>query len=154
MIGGGGPASSAVAVGFRGDGVQTHDATADFGGAGGGRGAEAGVGAPDGIAMTTDATFVESLTSTGGSSGIYEGGDGYTGGGSGSICGGGGGSYVSRFITEVESYAGGDLAYPYVQLQTLRSQQESPPKFNIYVWLTTYNLLRITGGHGALMFSA
>lgn len=154
LVGGGGPASSAVAVGFRGDGVQTHDATAAFGGAGGGRGASAGVGAPDGSSMTTGATFVESLTSTGGTTGTYEGGDGYTGGGSGSICGGGGGSYVSRFITEVESYAGGDLAYPYASLQTLRSISTPNPKFNIYVWLTTYNLLRITGGHGALMFSA
>jgi hypothetical protein len=27
------------------------------------------------------------------------------------------------------------------------------PAFNIYVWLTTYNMLRIKNGRGALMFS-
>jgi hypothetical protein len=154
LIGGGGPAASAVVIGFRGDGAQTHDATAAFGGAGGGRGSAAGVGAPDGIPMTTDQAFVLSLTSTGGATGLYKGGDGYTGGGSGSLCGGGGGSYVSRFITEVESYAGGDLAYPYAWIQTLKAVEEERPNFNIYIWLTTYNLLRITGGRAALMFSA
>jgi hypothetical protein len=154
LVGGGGPAASAVAVGFRGDGVQTHDATPAFGGAGGGRGSAAGVGAPDGTTMSTDSAFVLSLTSTGGTTGLYEGGDGYTGGGSGATCGGGGGSYVSRFITEVETYAGGDLAYPYAQIQTLGSVEQERSKFNIYIWLTTYNLLRITGGRAALMFSA
>jgi hypothetical protein len=155
----GGAAGSAVAIGERGvDGVVTHAATADAagGGAGGGRLTAAGVGAPDGIQMPTTTPFVLSHQKTGGTTLGVAGGDGYYGGGSGTAAGGGGGSYVSRYISEVDS--GRVTALPlegdaYVRLTPLRAVYNRPPSFNIYIWLTTYNLLRITAGRAGLMFA-
>jgi hypothetical protein len=157
----GGRAATAVAVGFRGDGVQTHAASAPafpaYGGAGGGRLAAAGVGLPDGTAAPINPTtaWVSAGTSVGGI-GVVAGGDGYTGGGSGSIGGGGGGSYVSRYITQVESIEVpvGDPTEAGASFVPLLRKIQPAPAFNIYVWLTTYNMLRITNGRGALMFSA
>jgi hypothetical protein len=158
----GGRAATAVAIGFRGDGIQTHEASApaipEYGGAGGGRLAAAGVGLPDGAAAATNPTaaWVSAGTSVGGVSLIMEGGDGYTGGGSGTVGGGGGGSYVSRYITQVESIevpVGSPTTAGATIVPLVRKLQPAPA-FNIYVWLTTYNMLRITNGRGALMFSA
>jgi hypothetical protein len=157
----GGRAATAVAIGFRGDGVQTHEASAptppDYGGAGGGRLAEAGVGLLDGTAapINPTAAWVSSGISVGGSVNTHHGGDGYTGGGSGSIGGGGGGSYVSRYISEVESIevSEGDPTEAGATIVPLVRKIQPAPAFNIYVWLTTYNMLRIKNGRGALMFS-
>jgi hypothetical protein len=155
----GGAASSATDIGFRGDDQQTHASTVQYGGAGGGIGPAFGVGQPDGIQMLTTTLFVESLTATGGTTGTYAGGDGYTGGGSGSDAGGGGGSYVSAYISDVYTIPGD----PTLRLQGIRATvtpcRQNPSAtgrrtFNIYAWLTTYNILRITRGRGALMFSA
>ena len=70
--------------------------------------------------------------------------------------GGGGGSYVSRWISEVDSAtiaANEPATEATVTLTPLRIKRKPSPAFNIYVWLTTYNMLRITNGRGALMFS-
>lgn len=152
----GGNAASAVAIGFRGDGAQTHASSGTWGGAGGGRLSEAGVGAPDGNTMPLFASFVTGDNTTGGTTLFYAGGDGYTGGGSGILGGGGGGSYVSTWISSVESLPGVDGPTDpesRVTLTPLRRVVAPPPTFDIYIWLTTYNMLRITGGRGALMFT-
>ena len=99
---------------------------------------------------TTDA-FVLSHQKTGGGT---KGGDGYYGGGSGNLAGGGGGSYVSRWITEVSSTLATEELPVTATITPLRIIRTDPPKFILYSWLTTYNLLRITGGRGVLMFSA
>jgi hypothetical protein len=105
--------------------------------------------------MPTTAAFALSHAQTGGTTAAARGGDGYTGGGSGLAAGGGGGSYVSRLITGVESIGSLPTAGDsWVRLTPLRRVTQPPPAFNIYVWLTTYNILRITSGRGALLFSA
>ena len=178
----GGSAASAVEIGYRGDRnpttlqfVQSHEATADgfWGGAGGGLFEQKGVGkgglgpAGDGTMMTTDHSFVFSDQRTGGADLPYtRGGDGWTGGGSGTRAGGGGGSYVSRYITQVMSQSGDDREFSEIEnpdedpafeaqivITPLRRVNKPNPDFNIYVWLTRYNMLRISGGRGALMFS-
>jgi hypothetical protein len=106
--------------------------------------------------MPTTTPFVLSHQKTGGTTLGVAGGDGYYGGGSGTAAGGGGGSYVSRYISEVDS--GRVTALPlegdaYVRLTPLRAVYNRPPSFNIYIWLTTYNLLRITAGRAGLMFA-
>jgi hypothetical protein len=149
----GGAASSATDIGFRGDDQQTHAATPVYGGAGG-----AGVvGQPDGTQMVTAAAFVEMLTATGGTTNTYAGGDGYTGGGSGSESGGGGGSYVSSYVSDLYSIPGDKTLRPQgnrVAVTPFRRNTSGRRNFDIYAWLTTYNILRITRGRGALMFSA
>lgn len=166
----GGRGSSATEIGVRGDGIQTHIDSGEipplYGGAGGGRGAEAGVGQPDGTSMPVPPShaFVTGGASTGGKTHTYVGGDGYTGGGSGEAmgtlpgAGGGGGSYASVYVTELSSRAG--LAEDYnhdanATVTPMRSldSMSTTYNFNIYAWLTTYNVLRITNGHGALLFS-
>lgn len=156
----GGTAATAVAIGRRGDGQQTHEASlnGDYGGAGGGRLAAAGVGAPDGAAapVPITAAWVAAGTSVGGATAAAAGGDGYTGGGSGALGGGGGGSYVSRFVSEVETIVAeaADPAEAGATVTPLKIVAQPAPTFNIYTWLTTYNILRITDGRGTLMFSA
>jgi hypothetical protein len=154
----GGAAGSAVEIAWQGGGTARTHATGGagtLGGGGGGRLAEAGVGQPDGQQMLTTVAFALSHTQTGGATAAARGGDGYTGGGSGSAAGGGGGSYVSRLITGVESIGSLPTAGDsWVRLTPLRRVTQPPPTFNIYVWLTTYNILRITSGRGALLFSA
>jgi hypothetical protein len=161
----GGYAASAVAIGQRGGGSYlTHVANANYGGGGGGRGPEAGVGlgatgSPGptaGIQMPTTFDFVYSHQTTGGNgvSPAQAGGDGYYGGGGGVLAGGGGGSYVSRYISEVFSQAGEAAEDSYAIVTPLRRIPATPPSFNIYIWLTRINMLRITGGHGVLLFSA
>lgn len=156
----GGNAGSAVQLGFRaGNTVRTHETLFGRGGGGGGRGAQAGVGLPDGEVMSTNASFVESLGATaGGKNFAAQGGDGYYGGGSGTDGGGGGGSYVSSYLTAVYTT---ELTDPEdegieasVRVTPLRLKTVAPANYNIYAWLTTYNLLRVVGGRGALMFSA
>lgn len=150
----GGVASSATAIGFRGDDQQTHAATPEYGGAGG----AGAVGQPDGTQMLTAAAFVETLVATGGTSAAYAGGDGYTGGGSGSESGGGGGSYASNYVSDLYSIPGDKTLRPQgnraVVTPFRRNVTTERRNFNIYAWLTTYNVLRITRGRGALMFSA
>lgn len=157
-LGSGGAASSAVAIGFRGDGPQTHDASTpsfpEYGGAGGGRYEALGVGKPDGAFVQNTQAWIYADNTTGGTGAAAAGGDGYTGGGGGSLGGGGGGSYVSQYITEVTTTAG---SIDTTQLATITLQkiaEKQSPSFNIYAWLKTYNILRITRGRGALMFSA
>ncbi len=161
----GGAAGSAIAIGQQGvSGTRTHAATATGDGGGGGGTAVVGVnvvstvGLPDGIQMpTNDPSFVVMMNKTGGAGpGRVAGGDGYYGGGSGSAAGGGGGSYVSDYITQVGTgnKGLGDIAASRAIIRPVISQTPNPEKFNIYIWLTTYNLLRISAGRGALMFSA
>jgi hypothetical protein len=112
--------------------------------------------------MTTDAAFVSSLVKTGGLINGFQGGDGYYGGGSGTIGGGGGGSYVSAYCSNVVSSVlpvsyntfGTNVLFrsPIMTVQTLRLDTHKRPSYNIYMWLTTYNILRINGGRGALLF--
>ena len=114
--------------------------------------------------MTTDETFLTSLASTGGSTLAFEGGDGYYGGGSGTSGGGGGGSYVSTYCTDVtfgvwDSSRNTDpvsgrifFETSTMTIQPLRLVEHNRPAYNIYVWLTQYNMLRIAGGRAALMF--
>jgi hypothetical protein len=160
VVGGiGGEAGTAVSIGEQGGpGVRAHAATATGGGGGGGRGPDpitgAGVGSPDGIQMPLTAAFALSHQQTGGTTNAAHGGDGWAGGGSGSAAGGGGGSYVSRWITGVNSGPGSAASPSFVLVMPMKAVLPAAPTFNIYVWLTTYNLLRITGGRGALMFSA
>lgn len=152
----GGSASSAVEISWQGgNGAKTHAATATLGGGGGGRLSAAGVGDPDGQQMPTTPAFALSHTQTGGSATAAAGGDGYYGGGSGTEAGGGGGSYVSRWISTVDSATNpvSPATEATVKLTPLRLKKKPQPAFNIYVWLTTYNMLRITNGRGALMFS-
>jgi hypothetical protein len=140
------------------------------GGGGGGRsyagstGEPEGPGLPDGAAMTVDETFLTSLASTGGSTYALEGGDGYYGGGSGTSGGGGGGSYVSTFCTDVTFGIWGSerntdpgsgrtfFEKSTMTIQPLRLVEHRRPAYNIHVWLTQYNMLRIVGGRAALMF--
>jgi len=157
----GGDAGSVVATGTRGDGVQTHDASGGYGGAGGGRiGADGsnnipGPGLPDGLQIPATDAWVLSIKNAGGKTYPYAGGDGYYGGGSGLVSGGGGGSYITSYFTNVTTIHPAD----YVQSQTgvvkltpLKSVAPVNPSFNIYSWLTTYNMLRIVGGRGTLLF--
>lgn len=151
----GGDAGNAVQIGTVGGSTTLRQHAAPdtgHGGAGGGRLDQAGVGLPDGIQMLTTSAFVLSHTQTGGVS-VGSGGDGYYGGGSGSLAGGGGGSYVSRWITEVASDVRAEEGEATATLTPLRLIQTPAPKFILYSWLTTYNLLRISGGRGVLMFS-
>lgn len=155
----GGNAGSAVNIGFRaGNTVRSHEDLLGRGGGGGGRGAEASVGLPDGQMMPTTPAFVEGLFSAGGQAAAAKGGDGYYGGGSGENGGGGGGSYVSSMLTAVYTNELTDPAeegiLASVRVTPLRIKKRAPAAFNVYVWLKTYNLLRVVGGRGALMFSA
>jgi len=155
----GGDAGNAVQIGTVGGSttVRQHAAPdAAHGGAGGGRLDAAGVGLPGGSQMLATSAFVLSHTLTGGDGGIGTsgGGDGYSGGGYGTEAGGGGGSYVSRWITAVETGIQTAEGVVTATVIPLRAVQTTAPRFILYSWLTTYNLLRITGGRGALMFSA
>jgi hypothetical protein len=105
--------------------------------------------------MPTEPSFVEELRSSGGQTyADNPGGDGYTGGGSGSLAGGGGGSYVSQYVTAVETHGSVNTADSTVVISPLAKASALKPSFDIYVWLTTYNLLRINSGRGALMFAS
>lgn len=156
----GGAGANAISVGVRGDTQQTHEASAtgDYGGAGGGRYGAYGVGKgiTDGIDMPTTHAFFMSTQRTGGGYGVpgqVEGGDGYGGGGSGVQSGGGGGSWVSRYITGTNSDDNSNDGPTTITITPVKRIQTSSPHFNIYIWLTTVNMLRITGGRGGLMFT-
>jgi hypothetical protein len=113
------------------------------------------VGQLDGNPMATMPSFVEGLSSTGGQTHVDNpGGDGYTGGGSGTEAGGGGGSYVSSYVTAVETVGAVNTADSTVVIAPLAKASALKPSFDIYIWLTTYNLLRINSGRGALMFAS
>jgi hypothetical protein len=124
-----------------------------YGGGGGGRLNQAGVGLDDGGQMTTDHVFVTSHQQTGGRTYNFFGGDGYYGGGSGSLCGGGGGSYVSSMIGEINSYTSTDLSDATITLVPLTRVPAVQPSYNLYGWITRYNRLRINSGRGGLMFN-
>jgi hypothetical protein len=146
--GNGGDAGSAVQIGSRGDGVHSHDASGGYGGAGGGR--PAAVGAPDGQLMPTNSVaFVTTFATTG----TGNAGDGYAGGGSGFIGGGGGGSYVSRLISGVESYTLTDPAPVRAVVTPLIRADPPPPSYQIHVWLTRINMLRVSSGRAAVLFT-
>jgi len=152
----GGHAGSAAAIGFRGvDQAQTH-AALDLSGGGGGGGRidpGPGLGSSTGRQMpTTDLSFNADLISTGGGG---KGGDGYYGGGDGAVAGGGGGSYVSPYITAVTTTAGSSNTTSQANRVEIRPLRRvlNQPKFNIFIWLTRYNMLRIYGGRAALMFA-
>jgi len=125
-----------------------------LGGGGGGRGPTLGPGQTDGSQMAVTDTFVLSTQQTGGSLNANRGGDGYTGGGSGFLAGGGGGSYVSRYMTGILTEDGSSTEPASITVTPLVSVLPPRPNFTIYAWITTYNMLRITGGRGALLFSA
>jgi hypothetical protein len=162
----GGAAGSAVACGFQGGPIpQLREHFVSGAGGGGGGGGRVGAtpigsansipapGAPDGIQMPmNDLLFLASLQSTGGSTNTYAGGDGWYGGGSGSTGGGGGGSMVSNYVSQTASGIYGGVARAVIT--PLRRIPAAQPNFNIYVWCTRYNMLRITNGRGALMFAA
>jgi hypothetical protein len=165
---GGGAAGSAIEIGQRGGGVErTHQSIAGNGGGGGGRLTTAvegvqespgpGLGAAPGIQMPgppLNVTFVQDfpLAQTGGDAGGgIRGGDGYYGGGAG-VTAGGGGSYVSPYMRYVNTGAGTPTQAARVEIQGL-VRQELIPKFNIHIWLRRYNMLRIYGGRGAVMFA-
>jgi hypothetical protein len=157
----GGAAGSATSIGEQGvSGTRTHATAAGGGGGGGfsvvGSHVVGAVGEHDGAQMPTNIpAFVTLLQSTGGSTNAAAGGDGYHGGGSGTVAGGGGGSYVSTYVTQVETgNKSGSLTDSRAVITPVSAQAPTPEKFNIYVWLTTYNLLRISSGRAALMFSA
>jgi len=101
---------------------------------------------------TTDLSFNADLISTGGGG---KGGDGYYGGGDGAVAGGGGGSYVSPYITAVTTTAGSSNTTSQANRVEIRPLRRvlNQPKFNIFIWLTRYNMLRIYGGRAALMFA-
>ncbi len=122
------------------------------GGGGGGRGAAAGVGLPDGQTMPVTDAFVLSNQQTGGSSVGQRGGDGYYGGGSGAVAGGGG-SYVSQMITNVWSDTVTETHDSRVSIVPLRRVSPTTPKYMVYIWLTRYNMLSVTGGHAAVLFA-
>jgi len=122
-----------------------------FGGGGGYGGMP---GAPDGIPMDTSANFVQSVISTGGQFvGFSRGGDGYYGGGSGTFGGGGGSSYVSTFMTCVNTFENTRPTNAKLTVVPLKRVLTKSPNYNIYGWITRYNRLRITSGRGALMFN-
>lgn len=126
-----------------------------LGGGGGGRLQAEGVGQIDGQPMLHTQAFALSHTQTGGATEAAAGGDGYYGGGSGNEAGGGGGSHVSRWISAVDSALnpGDPNTDATVILTPLRLVRKTQPSYNIYIWLTRYNMLRINNGHGVLMFS-
>jgi hypothetical protein len=161
----GGNAGSAVEIASRGgDQAHTHVAANFCGGGGGGRlsGPEPpgpGLGAIPGIKMPTDYMFVQDPTQqTGGTYDInYRGGDGYYGGGADLAACGGGGSYVSPYMRYVDTRGGVPLGVaPYRQAKIIIHpliRITRVPKFNIHIWLQRYNMLRIYGGRGAVMFA-
>lgn len=149
----GGAAGSAVDIGFRGNGGRSHLGGPLYGGAGGGRYEDLSAGYPDGIFALNTQAWIYGDNSTGGTTEVAVGGDGYTGGGSGQRGGGGGGSYVSQYVTEVTTTDGGVDTTQLATISLEKIQTQPPPAFNIYVWMTTYNILRITRGRGAVMFS-
>jgi hypothetical protein len=137
--------------------IPVYNATVSFGGGGGGRGPSEGVGLPDGAAMTTTEAFVLSSQQVGGAARAARGGDGYYGGGSGCGAGGGGGSYISRYVTQTYSDVVGDSEAntdSLVTITPLRRIVPVNPPMDIRIWLTRINMLRITGGRGALMFTS
>lgn len=131
-----------------------------FGGGGGGLAAfnDAAIGssgtATTGRAfkMPTTASFVEGHQQTGATAFEYQGGDGYYGGGSGSVCSGGGGSYVSNFVSAVTTATNSDETNSTCRITPLKQIVRQPPSFNILSWITRYNRLRINSGRGVLMF--
>jgi hypothetical protein len=158
-----GAAGSAVEIGEQGGtNVRTHEDIPQKNGGGGGFSIVGSTvkgepGKPDGIRMPdNDAVFVTTLASTGGSIYTAKGGDGYYGGGSGTEGGGGGGSYVSSYVSCVDTNIkqGNVFSNSSAIIAPVKVSQPESDKFNIYVWLTTYNMLRISAGRGALMFSA
>ena len=153
----GGSAGAATEIGEQGfGGPRVHIAGVTHGGGGGGR-PHSAVGLPGGIQMpTNNVGFVYSNQPTGGS-GTAAGGDGYQGGGHGSHGGGGGGSYVSQYITQVRSPStsvNGWNEEATLEIKPVRRVIDPVESFNIYIWLTRYNMLRVTSGHGALMFTS
>jgi hypothetical protein len=173
----GGNAGNAVTIGnaggtVSGGGAATHVGTVSYGGGGGGRLSAAGVGL--GVAMGDTGQWMETLTTpafvktlpltqTGG---VQRGGDGYYGGGGGNFGGGGGGSHVSQYVSSVASAVRtpsssngapfvsppADVA-PYAYLIPQRRVQTKTQSYNLYTWVTRYNMLRVTGGRGVIMFS-
>lgn len=121
---------------------------------GGGGGYGANPGAPDGIQMDTSSNFVQSVISTGGQFVSFSpGGDGYYGGGSGTFGGGGGSSYVTPFLTCVNTFENTGPTNASITVVPLKRVLTKSPNYNIYSWITRYNRLRITSGRGALMFN-
>jgi len=161
----GGDAGTVLSIGSQGgaSGQESHSINGGGGGGGGGRSyvgvppeEREGPGLPDGIAMTTEPAFIQSKQKTGGATYRYQGGDGYYGGGSGSDAGGGGGSYVSAFCRKVDSKKNTNMGFNFSSMiiQSLSLNSHSRPAFNIYAWLTTYNIFRVFGGKGVLLFQA
>lgn len=104
--------------------------------------------------MDTSSNFVQSVISTGGQFvGFSLGGDGYYGGGSGQFGGGGGSSYVTTFLTCVNTFENTRPTVAKATIVPLKRVPTKPPNYNIYSWITRYNRLRITSGRGALMFN-
>jgi len=150
----GGNAAAAFEISFQGGGGgQTHDASGDSGGGGGGKIGTPRPGMPDGGFLTNDVACVYMLQSNGGSTNSCAGGDGYFGGGSGSRSGGGGGGYISSLVSAVTTVGGVNRGPSSVVVTPLKRAATVIPEFDVYVWLTRLNLLRIASGRGGLMFS-
>jgi hypothetical protein len=168
----GGNAGSAVECGTRGGkdlrGTAGHSdiSGGSYGGGGGGREATPilpAVGQTDGLQILTNSpTFVFGLTTAGGTTRTYRGGDGYWGGGSGTLAGGGGGSYVSQYITQVTTGKSKEFIkignrYQFVDakatIRRLNRTRVPPTNLDIYVWLTRINIMRITSGRAAILFT-
>jgi len=152
----GGDAAAACEISFQGGGgLQTQDASGGCGGGGGGKVGTPGPGLPDGGVAANDAAFVYDcvLHSTGGTTQTYAGGDGYFGGGSGARCGGGGGGYISSLVSAVTTVGGMNVGSSSIVVTPLARAVTTVPEFDVYVWLTRLNLLRIASGRGGLMFS-
>ena len=133
-----------------------------FGGGGGGLASvgDSGIGlsgAPTtGIAfkMPTSASFVTGHQQTGATCFVKHGGDGYYGGGAGTLCGGGGGSYVSKYVTQVVSNSEQQTSFVNARFTALKQVVKPQPSYIIYSWITRYTRLRINSGRGALMFNS
>jgi hypothetical protein len=159
----GGNAGSAVQIASRGgDQAHTHIAANLCGGGGGGRLSTPeppgpGQGASPGTQMPTGFAFVLDPTQqTGGVFNGVKGGDGYYGGGADDAAGGGGGSYVSPYMRYIDTSGGVTPTTPLKQAKVIIHpliRLTRTPKFNIHIWLRRYNMFRIYGGRGAVMFA-
>lgn len=165
---GGDAAPNATQISFQGgtNSIQSHDEN-DSGGGGGIGGGGGGGMAPlvpgPGLPLggpafpTNNPSFVTTFQYNGGGTAgtLSSGGDGYYGGGIGSSIssggGGGGGSYISSYIEQVTTYASSGQSR--AQVAPLTRERTPPLDMNIYVWLTRWNMMRVQGGRGVILFS-
>jgi hypothetical protein len=56
-------------------------------------------------------------------------------------------------ITQVRTVENEELTRARILLTPLKQIPAMQPNLNVYAWVTRYNRLRISGGHGVLMFN-